>query len=748
MKRTVILLLLLPGILSVTDAFGQRVKYKDLFPTLQGMTLSEQRNALTEYTTVDLDHPNANFRLALIYEANYKSADPLTEIEYLMANANQARLLFLKCTQLLDDKEMLKNNEYYFPTFKTYDSKGKPFVEPSLIEGKVSRGYDSAVIALEKIPPIYKSFTRSVHFYDKAVKEFAKVNSSYLGLDDLYMFFDANVDQQLAQLKQDFDSAKVSFDRYLLLTKAFPIPYHKQKYHVKPIVTYRLDGLITRMNFLTDDVEFWDYASWVDQVKKNVNTDIAALRARLIFNEEKLDESIVSLSGFDGKPVVPFRLEKQLVYNLNNYDKQSLALAVLEYKAFKQDWLIKSKSLNPDTINFLRNAEMYSSLIYSNRSADTLVGHMKVLLQPDKIRKHQQFFEKFYGTTEGIKKYAEDEQKFIDTTLTVYSSGLKSSLLAVAAVSDIAEAAKVAKVGKISFPYKIGLVSELMLKGEPVTLENRKNHDGSVYLAGVYIPDKKINNMVTYVVRVNPDGKPAWVKNFDFKADSLGKLPDANNLPGPVELTQEGCIFVVRSSKMTSATNTFNHLVYLNEKGEEKFKIKLKEKNFARKLTFVEVSNSFVVLLKGIEEKQDYNASEPVTLLGINALGDAIWRRDFDLTGSVTDLVKVIDGYIVIGNYAIIRDLNGKEFRTKAGSRECSPYVIKLNEKGEIMKINAVQSEKSIFVSQVIKVNDTSINLIGLEGTFDTLATKGLPPADKIKYMMVNRFSDPVFSGF
>ena len=740
----VVLGILLGGL----TAEGQKVRYKDLFPLMGAMTNPELKNALKEYITEDADHPNANFRLALVYEANYKSADPLTQYDYALANAEQAKLRFLKSKQLVDDREVSRNNEYYFPIFRMFDAKGRPNVEFMVVSKKINAGYDSAQLFLEKIPPIYQAFTSSVNFYDKAVKEFARANDNFLSLDDLYLFFDNNTEKQLTQLKQDFDSAKIYMDKYIQLTKAFPIFGHEKKYHIKPILTYRLDGLITRMNFLTNDVELWDYSTWVDQMKKSVNTDIVSLRTKLMHNEEKLDETIANIQAAHGQGIVPYKLDKQLVFNLNNYDKQSLVLALLDYKAFKQGWLIKSNTLKPDTVDAMRNAEMFSTLIYSNRSADTLIEQVKSRLLTDKIRKHHVFFEKYYGTAEGLKKYASDEKEYVQSTLNQYASGLKTALITIAASTTTTEMEKVVKFGKWSIPYSVGAITpELLTKGDPITLQNRKNPDGSIYLTGIYTIDKKINNLVTYVARVNPDGKPAWIRNFDFKSDSLSKVPDANNSPGPLVLTQEGCVLVVRSVPLLNAS-AFNTLVYINEKGDEKFKIKLKEGSFPRKLTYVEKSNAFIVLLRGTEEKQDYRVAEPVTLLGINALGDTMWRRNIDLAGHITELVHVIDGYLVIGNYSMIRDLTGKEFQIKAGNGACSPYIIKLNEKGEVTKVHPVISTKSIYVTHVIKVNDTSINLLGSEATFDSPGSLNNTPADKIVHIMVNQFSDTVFTDF
>jgi hypothetical protein len=242
------------GVLS--EAHAQRIKYKDLFPFLARMSMEEQKNALKEYISQDPDHPNANYRLALVYESNFKNADPLTQFQFAMANAEQAKIRFLKSKQLVDDREITKNNEYYSTGSGTLDAKGKPMIDFATVSKRMGNGMDSTSLFLEKIPPIYRSFTQSVNYYDHAVKIFSELNKEFLSLDDLFLYYNNDLDKQLLELKEDFDSARFFFDRYQQLTKAFPVAIHKQQYHVNAIVTYRLDGLITRMNFLTDDVEY------------------------------------------------------------------------------------------------------------------------------------------------------------------------------------------------------------------------------------------------------------------------------------------------------------------------------------------------------------------------------------------------------------------------------------------------------------------------------------------------------------
>ncbi|HQQ97305.1 MAG TPA: hypothetical protein PLX35_08575 [Cyclobacteriaceae bacterium] len=746
MKKNLFLIFMLTLLLPAAHA--QKVRYKDLFPRFAGMTTPELRNALKEYLVEDLEHPNANFRLALVYEQNYKTADPLTQYAFALANAEQAKLRFLKSRLLVDEREVSRNNEYYAPLYKTVDAKGKPFVEAAVVLKKIGNGYDSSQIFINKLPPIYTSFTRSVNFYDKAVKAFAKLNDTYASLDDLYLLYDEKVDKQLEQLKLDFDSARHYLDLYGKLITTYPIAYHHQQYHVRPIITFRLDGLITRMNFLTDNIELWDYAGWVDNIRKDVNGDIAALRSKLNVNEEKIDASLKALEAPVGPTPVPVRPDKQLVFTLNNFDKQSLVLALLDYKNFKQDWLLKARPFVPDSANQLRNAEVYSTLLYANRSADTLLDVVRNRLQPIKIRKHQAFFEKYYGTADGLKKFAADEKTMINSTLATYAAGLKSAVVTMATTVDKYEAEKVVKFGKYTIPYAVGTVTpEALIKGDPINLQMRRNSDGSVYLIGIYVPDKKANTKATYVAHVNPDGKPGWMKTYDIRIDSLSKVPDAHTQPGPSVLTQEGCMVLLRTSPLVESAS-LNTVVYLNEKGEEKFKIKLKERNYPRRLLYVEKSNAFVLLLKGNAEQEDYAVSEPITLLSINAIGDVAWRRNVEISGTITDLIGLIDGFLVAGNYTVIRDLNGKEFKTSGAQGQCSPYAIRIGEKGDVLRIHAFVTKGSVYLAQVVKVNDASINLLGIDATLPVGATLATVPHEKIIHIMINRLTETIYSTF
>ncbi len=734
--------LLIVLLLFVGSPAQSQIRYKDLVLVLQDMGREEAKYALKEYLLDDLDHPNANFRLALVYESNYRNGDVLTHYEYTIANAEQARLRYTKVKLLVDEREVDRNNEWYAESFGTADAKGRPFVEYPVVAEKITRGLDSSALFLARVPAIYRNFTRSVNHYDNAVRIFGHINNEFVSLDDIYLTFDPAFDKRLTQLKQHYDSARYYFDQYILLTKAYPIPHHKQRHHVKPIVTYRLDGLITHMNFLTTDVEFWDYSSWVDHVRKSVSDEIESLRTRLSQNEVRLTENLAKITASSSADLPMVGLDKQVVFNLNNYEKSSLVLALLEYKHFKQDWLLKTKTYSPDTTNGERNALLYSALIYSNRRADTLLNTVRTRATKEKIRKHSEFIDKHYGGPEGLHKYTEAEAENIRVTFEQYTGGLRSALLNMVTSGTKATAGKTVRFNNrwnVSTAVQ-NPTPEMLTKGDPITRQSLHGADGSVYLTGIHKPDKKTNLTAAFIARVLPDGKAGWLQSIADKVDSLAPASDAHNQPGPVELTQDGCVVVIRAMHSTQPL-VRNIFVYLNEKGESKFHVRLAERTVARKVTFNERTNSFVLLFKGQTEAGNLTTTENLTILGVNALGDKQWRRQISMAGDIIGLVNLMDGHLLTGNFTMLRDLSGKETTTKAG--ESLPYIVKWNDRGDIERIVPIASAKAAYITNMVKINDRSINLVGREGVAPAAASP-LTSNDAILHVMTNRLCEMV----
>ncbi len=699
----------------VDSTYAQRVKYKDLFPTFSALSNDEIKNELKEYLAEDLDHPNANFRLAYVYEMNFKKADPLTDFQYAMANAEQAKIRYIKAKQLVDEREVDRNNEYYFPLFKTFDAKGKPYVSFMQVQQKMNNGYDSAVLFYEKMPAIYKNFTKSVYHYDIASKLFANISSQFNSTEDLLLLSNQEWDTKFGSLKMHYDSTLVYLNRYLELIKANPIPNHQQHYQIQPIKTYRLDGLQTRVNFLVNDISLWDYGTWVDQTRQQLSKAIVDLREKLKQQEDRLDKSLEKVAVIGaGEAFTPVTLDKQTMFALGNFDRQSLLQPLFIYKGFKQEYIRQRKQMQLDTAASERNAQAYTQWIYSNLKADSLLREVKSNIAPLKIEKHKDFLETYYRGKSGIENMVQAEEKAIKEDFQSQTTAMQNVVRKLQ-VGYAGEPGKLVKITTASVPLFIIPGDSLPTDNSLRTKRLLKNSDGSVYIGGVYRPDKKLNNLMVYVAKISAEGKGEWFKNFNLKADSLSKEA-FDNFIGPMTLTKEGCAFVVHTLDVTK-TKKLNTLIYLTEKGEDKKRKKLVEMNFPRHITYSESVNGFVILLKGEEPAEKITEKEKVVLLSYNVLGDQLWKRELEFTGNVVQLFNLSDGYALAGNYLQITDLAGKEYRTRVNDQEANSYFIKVKSTGDVALIKPLSVGKSLVTTRVVKINDSSIHLLGSKGT-------------------------------
>ncbi len=745
MKRLAYILFFLTPLL----VNAQRVKFRDLVPLLSTYSAERQKNELKEYLTADLDHPNTNFRLALLYEANYKNADPLTDYAFAMANAEQATNRYIKSKQLVDEREVNRNEEYYAPIFKAFDAKGNPAIQFPRVSAKITGGYDSALLFKAKMPSIYKAFTKSVNFYDQSVRLFAGVTEEFATIEDLYLMHDELVDARLSKMKINYDSSVFYLNKYLDLIKEYPIKGYRPSYKVRPIVTYRLDGLLTNINFLTDQIQLWDYSAWVALVRSKINGEVADLRKKITSSNQKMDDNLSKIgSVFSNFPAV-VKVDKQLTFNLNNLVRQSMVLSVLDYKAYKQDLEIQSKSKSLDTLPTSRNAEVFSQLIYSNRKADTLVKEFKARISDVMAKKHRDFVTKFFGGLPGLEKYASSEQKGINDSYAEFGMELRNNILGLnTADNSYTNKEGFLKSGRFTVPLLLQPPTpEGLDLGLLFTKFNRKNPDGSAYLAGIYKPDKKKNLVSTFVMRINPDGKPAWFKDVTASVDSIA-IGDAHAYLDPLVLTQEGSALVIRSIHATRG-DVLNTFVYINEKGEERLRKKLDNKSFPRALLYAEKSNSFTLVLKGVEQREKFSSAEPIDMLGINVLGEITWKKEnIAVTGTLTDVISLADGYMLTGSYFVLSDQTGKEVRTKISSGECSPYLIKLNERGVILFSKPITTNGSFYLHRVVKINDMSIQLLGNSETMEMGISGVLKPNEKFLHIMTNKFGQQISTNF
>ncbi|MDQ2657047.1 MAG: hypothetical protein M3Y60_06470, partial [Bacteroidota bacterium] len=108
-------LLIIPFLvfLSASAAFGQKVKYKDIYALLSTKQFEQAEPFLKRYLRETTDNPNAYLFMGNIYQEKSSNNDILKQTALCVANMDSAIFFYDKAYKTIDDREVRKNKEYY-----------------------------------------------------------------------------------------------------------------------------------------------------------------------------------------------------------------------------------------------------------------------------------------------------------------------------------------------------------------------------------------------------------------------------------------------------------------------------------------------------------------------------------------------------------------------------------------------------------------------------------------------------------
>ncbi|WKV11017.1 hypothetical protein [Marivirga harenae] len=360
------------------------------------------------------DHPATNIQLAMMFEERYINAHPISDYEAAISNAGRAKLLFGRARDLIDDKEV-RRNAWHYPNFTNeFKRNGKPVVEFEAIQIVHQKGLKEADSFLTYMPPIYQNFMKMVEQYDLASKNFVRINGDYSSLKDIYLLYDDELETRFELIKASYDSTLYYFKKYKEAANAYPPFDLNQKLTFNDIQTYRLDGLVIQTEFLVDNIQLWDYATWVNQVKNIINSEIGQLRNDIETIEDKLENSFSQMRNWqpnDSIDVDP--IEKKAIYKIRKYDLNSPVANVFQYKDDKLDLLNEQKNLSVyDTaseISFQVKLYSINRVFQQTITLENDLNKYGSELIASNLNKNKDFYEKYYNGTEDFKTYFKSE---------------------------------------------------------------------------------------------------------------------------------------------------------------------------------------------------------------------------------------------------------------------------------------------------------------------------------------------------
>ena len=162
------------------SASAQKIKYKDLFILLNAKTFRQPEPFLREFIAQEPNHPNANFNFALFYQDILKSKDILKETDDYLAYSDSAALYFRKASDLMTEKEVKRNDEYYQDYYRRDLRTGKYGVKLADVLFDIEKKIEQLKYGKESAIKLKKHFELTVQNYDSALSIFKRFTSGFI----------------------------------------------------------------------------------------------------------------------------------------------------------------------------------------------------------------------------------------------------------------------------------------------------------------------------------------------------------------------------------------------------------------------------------------------------------------------------------------------------------------------------------------------------------------------------------------
>lgn len=384
--------------LSLTfSAWGQKVKYKDIWGLLSTKQYESAEPFLKRYIRENTDNPNAYLYMGIIYQEKSSKDDVLKQTKRAIIHMDSAIFFYDKAYKSITEKELKRNDEFYQAYNRRDLRTGEFGVKLSDVQFDLEKKMEGLKERIDRVKMVKHYFSLADTLYKKSNTLFKSLQTSYPEERSFYLQADENTLKKLTALSVRFDSCVKVFENYRSSSTMLGRTGYEQALSLKEINNFATDGGTTA-NFFLDDVDVWDYKKFADKAKVAIEKDVIPMRDLLVSYDveinklrEKLNKDSVSV-----KSDLTKLIDKLLMEKLKKYDKDPLPMDIFTLK--------------------ISDLEYRSTLLEHKPYRDSADVHFKLAL----LRKEFAYLTKLDSisaklTAEDVDKKAEDYTHFINS---------------------------------------------------------------------------------------------------------------------------------------------------------------------------------------------------------------------------------------------------------------------------------------------------------------------------------------------
>jgi len=406
--------------LFASSAYGQKVKYKDIWGLLSTKQYEAAEPFLKSYLKENSDNPNALLYMGIIFQEKSGKDDVLKQTRRAISDMDSAILYYDKAYKTITEKEVKRNDEYYQAYNRRDLRTGEFGVKLSDIQFDLEKKMEGLRERIDRVKMVRYYFNLADSLYKKSNALYRAIQSGAPEEKAFYLRANEKTVASLVALGVRYDSCLKAFNNYKSSAVTIGRTGYNQTLSEREIVDIKKDG-ISPANFYQDDLQVWDYRKFADEAKLAIEKEIIPMREHLVSYDieinklrEKLNKDSVSV-----RSDLTSLIDKLLMEQLKKYDSEPLPMEVFSLKISDLEYrsaLLENKTARDSSDLQFRLALLTKELKYVSR-LDSMAARLSTQDVDKRAEDYDQFIKNTYNSTvvlksfvKALKEYSEREK--------------------------------------------------------------------------------------------------------------------------------------------------------------------------------------------------------------------------------------------------------------------------------------------------------------------------------------------------
>ncbi len=401
--------------------FGQKVKYKDLFPVLDAKNWSEGEPQLRLFLSdpKNDDFANAHLQMALLLEDRFNQIDILADTVAAIGAGDSAVLSFKRAKELITEKELKKNDQYY-QAFNRRDLRTGEFgIKVSDVHLDIEKKIEDVENKIEGSRELQR-MVRSIDSRNKeAADKYKSLVESFNTYTTLLLAAGEKETKEINAIRDLGSSAAKEAAEVPDLARQLGSSRYQNEVLMKEIEAFGQDGM-EQVSLQSGKIELWNYESWASGTFSEINGSIGLLKTMIMKHAKAIrGQKKIIMTGTDA---VVDSLSQDLLSLFDKYDPESIARRLLQLETSE---VLVRKQVDISINQELQDSSLVGAQLDIFTAAHKEIEIMSAVVEtitPDELtlakKTYSEYVDSFFQKYATVSNFVKESRDWVSRTKT------------------------------------------------------------------------------------------------------------------------------------------------------------------------------------------------------------------------------------------------------------------------------------------------------------------------------------------